>query len=61
MDKPSPAPGYRPISATEGRALVGGLLPDGVKDRAGWATDIYAAFAALDIAPTPENIVPPSP
>jgi hypothetical protein len=32
------------------------LLPDGVKDRAGWAADIYAAFAALDIAPTPENI-----
>ena len=43
------SPGYRPISATEGRALVGRLLPDGVKDRAGWATDIYAAFAALDI------------
>jgi hypothetical protein len=56
MEKPSPAPGYRPLSATEGRALVGRLLPDGVKDRAGWATDIYAAFAALDIAPTPENI-----
>ena len=51
-----PSPGYRPISATEGRALVGRLLPDGVKDRAGWATDIYAAFAALDIPPTAENI-----
>ena len=48
--------GYRPLSATEGRALVSRLLPDGVKDRAGWATDIYAAFAALDIAPSPENI-----
>ena len=56
MEKPSPTPSYRPISATEGRALVGRLLPDGVKDRAGWATDIYAAFAALDIPPTPENI-----
>jgi hypothetical protein len=55
MEKP-PAPGYRPISATEGRALVGRLLPDAVKDRTGWATDIYAAFAALDIPPTPENI-----
>ena len=55
VEGPSP-PGYRPISATEGRALVGRLLPDGVKDRAGWATDIYAAFAALDIPPTPENI-----
>jgi hypothetical protein len=55
VEGPSP-PGYRPISATEGRALVGRLLPDGVKDRAGWATDIYAALAALDIPPTPENI-----
>jgi uncharacterized protein DUF1615 len=36
--------------------LVSRLLPDSVKDRAGWATDIYAAFAALDISPTPENI-----
>ena len=38
------------ISATEGRAArSAALLPDGVKDsRAGWATDIYAAFAALD-------------
>jgi hypothetical protein len=56
MEKPSPTPSYRPISATEGRALVGRLLPDAVKDRTGWATDIYAAFAALDIPPTPENI-----
>ena len=56
VQEPSPTPSYRPISATEGRALVGRLLPDGVKDRAGWATDIYAAFAALDIPPTPENI-----
>ena len=56
IEEPSRTPGYRPISATEGRALVGRLLSDGVKDRAGWATDIYAAFAALDIPPTPENI-----
>ena len=48
--------GYRPLSATEGRALVAHLLPDAVKDRTGWATDIYAAFAALDIPPTPDNI-----
>lgn len=49
-------PGYRPMSAAEGRALVGQLLPNGVTDRGGWATDIYAAIAALDIAPTPANI-----
>ena len=48
-------PGYRPLTAEEGRALVARLMPEGVKDRAGWATDIYAAFAALDIQATPEN------
>ena len=56
LEGPTPTPGYRPISAAEGRALVSRLLPDGVKDRAGWAIDVYAAFAALDIPPTPENI-----
>jgi hypothetical protein len=56
LDEQSRTPGHRPISATEGRALVGRLLPDGIKDRAGWATDIYAAFAALNIPPTAENI-----
>ena len=45
-----------PLSATEGRALVARLLPDGVKDRSVWATDIYAAFAAQNIAVTPENL-----
>ena len=56
MEEPSGPPGYRPLSATEGRALVGRLLPDEVKDRAGWATDVYAAFAALEVPATPENI-----
>jgi hypothetical protein len=51
-----PPPGYRPMTAEEGRALVGRLLPDGVKDRSGWATDIYAAFAALEVPATPENL-----
>jgi hypothetical protein len=55
-ERPTPVPGYRPISAQEGRALVTRLLPDSVKDRAGWATDVYASFAALDLPPTPENI-----
>jgi hypothetical protein len=43
-------------SVAEGRALVSRLLPDGIADRAGWATDVYAAIAALDIAPTPDNL-----
>jgi hypothetical protein len=32
------------------------LLPDGLADRGGWATDLYAAIAALELPPTPENI-----
>ena len=55
-DRRASAPGHRPLSAEEGRALVGRALPDSVKDRAGWSTDIYAAFASLDIAPTPDNV-----
>jgi hypothetical protein len=27
-----------------------------VKDRTGWATDIYAAFASLDLRPTQDNV-----
>lgn len=52
----APAPAYAPITAAEGRARVARLLPDGIADRSGWATDLYAAIAALDIPPTPENI-----
>jgi len=40
----------------ESRALISQLLPSSVADRGAWATDIYAAFAAMQIAPTPENI-----
>ncbi len=43
------------MSASEGRALVARLLPDSVKERTAWATDIYAAIATLEIAATPEN------
>jgi hypothetical protein len=49
--EPAPA-----LSAAQGRALVAQLLPEGTPDRAGWATDLYAAIAALEIAPTPQNI-----
>ncbi|HET7730996.1 MAG TPA: DUF1615 domain-containing protein [Usitatibacter sp.] len=44
------------LTAAEGRALVSRHLPRGLKDRAGWATDIYAAFAALQVRPSPENV-----
>lgn len=40
----------------EGRALVSSFLPPAVKDRDGWAADIFSAFAAPRIAPTPDNI-----
>ena len=47
----------RPIlSAADARALIVRLLPQNLADRAGWSTDIYAAFATQDLAATPENI-----
>jgi hypothetical protein len=44
------------MTAAEGRALVGSLLPKGVADREGWAVDIYAAMAALQVQPRVDNI-----
>lgn len=38
------------------RAQIVSLLPASTPDRAGWAVDIYAAMAALAIAPTTPNI-----
>ena len=49
----------RALTADEGRARVARLLPDGVTDRTGWATDLYAAIAALQIPPTTENLCAP--
>jgi hypothetical protein len=51
-----PRQGTRPLTADEGRALVGHLLPENVPDRGGWAVDIYAAIAALQVPPSPDNI-----
>ena len=48
-----PAP--RPMTAAEGRALIARLLPESVKDKSGWATDIYAAFASLDLRTSADN------
>jgi hypothetical protein len=48
-----PVPALRPAEA---RALMAALLPVNTADKAGWATDTYAAFAAMGIAPTRENI-----
>ena len=44
------------LSAADSRALITRLLPPNLTDRAGWSTDIYAAFATQEIAATVENI-----
>ena len=51
-----PEPARSALTAAAGRALVRRLLPDGLADRSGWATDIHAAIASLDLAPTAENV-----
>lgn len=58
---PTPSPPPRPAASSypderEGRALVASYLPMPLKDRDGWAADIFAAFAALRLPPTPDNI-----
>jgi hypothetical protein len=45
-----------PLTPAQARALIAKLLPPKIADRSGWAADIYAAFAALKIEPTPDNI-----
>ncbi len=55
-DDVSRTPVHPMLNAEEGRTLVGRLLPDSIVDRSSWATDIYAAIAALEIPPTAENI-----
>jgi hypothetical protein len=43
-------------SPAESHALVMRLLPERVPDRIGWATDIYAAFAALELPANADNV-----
>jgi hypothetical protein len=45
-----------PRPPDEVRAEIVRLLPAKTVDRQGWATDIYAAFAAQNIAPTTQNL-----
>src|SRR5688500_17618222 len=53
---PEPTPSVFPVPATpdEARALIAKVLPPPTTSRAGWATDIYAAMAVLEIAPSIE-------
>ncbi len=48
-------PGAPVMSAAQGRALVASAVPKGVADRDGWAADIYAAMAALEVSPRAQN------
>src|ERR1043166_43812 len=45
-----------PIDPDVARAAIAKRLPTQVTNRAAWAVDIFAAFEALSIRPTPENI-----
>jgi hypothetical protein len=46
----------RELTPIEARALVAKHLPPNISDRTGWATDIYAAFAAMQIRVNAENV-----
>jgi hypothetical protein len=45
-----------PIDPDVVRADISKRLPASAKNRDGWAVDIFAAFEALSIKPTPQNI-----
>lgn len=50
------APSTPPPNPAVVRAHIVSLMPTSVPDRAGWATDIYAALAAQRIEPTDSNL-----
>lgn len=43
-------------AVTNARPLIDAALPPGVKDRSGWAEDLYSVFNALALSPTPEHV-----
>jgi hypothetical protein len=51
-----PMPTWPPMLGEEdAKSRIGRLINPAVKDRGGWAADLYAAFAGLGIAHTPDN------
>ena len=48
-----PSPDQSPVPT---QAIIAQSLPQTLKDRSGWATDLYAGFAFLALAPTRENV-----
>ncbi len=51
-----PSPSAPTVSPAQGRALIERSIPSTAQDRAGWATDMYAAFTVLALEPSHENI-----
>ncbi len=63
IPKPSPAPPrkapVKPVPKPKpltGLPLINSLLPPKLADRNGWAVDIFAAFGAIKVAATKENV-----
>ncbi len=44
------------LGPTEARALMVRLMPEAVRDKAGWAADIHAALSALELTSTPQHL-----
>jgi hypothetical protein len=44
------------LKTADAKTLIEQSLPRSASDKAGWTADMYAAFTALTITPTPENI-----
>lgn len=44
------------MGPTQAREAIVRMLPPNTADRAGWATDIYASLATLELPATPENL-----
>ncbi len=44
------------VNPSQARALITQRLPASLKDRDGWATDIYAAFASMELQPDKQNV-----
>ena len=51
----SPGARQAPIDPDVARAQIARALPENVKNREGWAIDVFAAFEALHISPTVSN------
>lgn len=52
----APGPQGPRLTPAQGRALAERALPERVADRRGWATDLFAAIASLDLAESHDNV-----